>query len=144
MENPDIKQWSKHRFDPMLGMDNFKECTICREAIDAKQFSEGSTICNNCLNRHRCNRALIEKFMAWSRTTKAYTSIQNLGTFYASKYSAPQIERLVLSAVVNKAERKPLLEALLKITGDAGDQLILTEAMEELSNLQDENETKEK
>lgn len=142
MENPDIKQWSKHRFDPLFGMNNFHECGLCREAVPIQQFADGGSICNNCLTRCKCNQALIDKFMAWSKTTKSYTGISNLGTFYASSYSAPKIERLILGAVINKAERKTLLQELLKITGDSGDQLMLTEAMEELSNLQDENETK--
>lgn len=148
MDNPPIKNWMKSGYDPFEGKSSFKECGVCKEAVAEIQFTEttheevSSSICNNCVQRMKGNRALLTKFIEWSRTTTSYKGISNLSSFYASPYSAPKIEKLVLYAIAHQAERKNLYKELLKVTGDSGDQLLLAECLEELSNLQDTNNGK--
>lgn len=150
MDNPPIKNWmKKQQYDPFEGATSFRECSICRWGVPVEQFQDSieyaSSVCNNCLHRFKCNKALLERFIIWSRTTKEFKAINSTAAALMSDYSAGRIERMVLSAIVNKAERKTLYQDLIAFhKGDAGDQLLLLECMEELSNLQDSNEEKNK
>jgi hypothetical protein len=148
MDNPPIKNWmKKQQYDPFEGATSFRECSVCKWSMPVEQYADGieyaSSVCNNCLQRFKCNKELLEKFVLWSRTSKEYKAINSVTASMLSDYSAGKIEHMVLSAIVNKDERKTLYENLIAfLKGDAGDQLLLLECMEALSNLQEENEEK--
>lgn len=143
-ENPDIKRWRKeYEYDPFEGQPSFKECRVCREATPKEQFVDNeelsSSICNTCLARWKMNTQLLAKFVAWSKTGSRYRESKgHLTAIMFSGYSVPDIETAVLSAIVNSSKRQDLVKTLIILAGDAGDQLLLAECIEELNQLQDE------
>jgi hypothetical protein len=129
--------------DPFAGKPLYNTCTICTQVMPRECFEENDTeivssICNSCLTRWKVNARIITRFVEWSKTCQKYLYARgSLGALLMSNYSAPSIERAVLTSIVNKESRKDLIKTLIGIMGDTGDQLFLTECIEELNQFQE-------